>query len=144
MEYIKLYLDHVVIGVLGVMSFLMLWCVIERWLYYRNLDLSEFKHPDSLNVALTRHLTLISSVGSNAPYVGLLGTVFGIMITFYEIGQTGDVDTQSIMVGLALALKATALGLFVAIPAIVFYNGLLRKVDVLTANWRTLQDESSS
>ncbi len=144
MEYIKTYLDISIIAILGVMSFLMLWFVIERWLYYRNLDLTKFSHADALQVALTKHLTLISSVGANAPYVGLLGTVFGIMITFYDIGNSGAVDTQSIMLGLALALKATAMGLFVAIPAIIFYNGLLRRVDVLTADWKVLQEQAGA
>ena len=144
MEYIKTYLDISIIAILGVMSFLMLWFVIERWLYYRNLDLPTFSQADALQVALTKHLTLISSVGANAPYVGLLGTVFGIMITFYDIGNSGAVDTQSIMLGLALALKATAMGLFVAIPAIIFYNGLLRRVDVLTADWKVLQEQAGA
>lgn len=135
MEFIKAYLDYMVIGVLGAMSFLALWFVIERLLYYRRLDLSQFTHADELQVALTRHLTSISSIAANAPYIGLLGTVFGIMLTFYDMGQSGDINTRSIMVGLALALKATAMGLLVAIPAIMFYNGLLRRVEVLTAQW---------
>jgi biopolymer transport protein ExbB len=92
-----------------------------------------------LNVALTRNLTWISTIGSNAPYVGLLGTVFGILITFYDIGQSSNIEPAAIMTGLALALKATAAGLLVAIPSIMIYNGLLRKVDVLSANWKRLQ-----
>lgn len=135
MEFIETYLDYAIICVLGVMSFLVLWFAVERFLYYRGIDLHQFTHPDELQVALTRNLTLISSIGANAPYIGLLGTVFGIMLTFYDMGRSGDINTQSIMVGLALALKATAMGLLVAIPAMVFYNGLLRRVDVLTARW---------
>lgn len=125
-----------VITVLGVMSFLMLWVVVERFFYFKRVVLSQFSHPDELNIGLTRNLTLLYSVGANAPYIGLLGTVIGILITFYDLGQGGTVDVNTIMLGLALALKATAMGLFVAIPAITFYNGLLRKVDVLTAQWR--------
>lgn len=135
MEFIKAYIDYMVIGVLGVMSFIALWFAVERLLYYRRLDVSQFRHADDLQVALTRHLTTISSIAANAPYIGLLGTVFGIMLTFYDMGQSGDINTGSIMVGLALALKATAMGLLVAIPAIMFYNGLLRRVEVLTAQW---------
>jgi biopolymer transport protein ExbB len=67
--------------------------------------------------------------------VGLLGTVLGIMLTFYTMGREGFMDTNKIMVGLALALKATAVGLLVAIPSIVLYNVLLRKVKVLIAQW---------
>jgi biopolymer transport protein ExbB len=57
------------------------------------------------------------------------------MLTFYTIGRDGLQDTSQIMVGLALALKATAIGLVVAIPSIVFYNLLLRKVKVLLIRW---------
>jgi biopolymer transport protein ExbB len=55
------------------------------------------------------------------------------------MGTDGNMDVNSIMVGLAMALKATAAGLMVAIPAILFYNGLMRKVDVLVAHWRAAQ-----
>lgn len=61
-------------------------------------------------------------------------------MTFHEMGQGGKIDVNSIMLGLAMALKATAAGLVVAIPAILFYNGLLRKVDVLTSQWTAMQD----
>ena len=84
---------------------------------------------------MTKRLYLIATVGSNAPYVGLLGTVIGIMLTFATIGKKGLVDTGDIMTGLALALKATAIGLTVAIPAIIFYNFLLRAVEELLLQW---------
>lgn len=136
MELLKEWLDFTIIGVLGFMSVLMVSFVVERYLYFSKLELSNFNNPHELDIALTNHLTVISTVGANAPYVGLLGTVLGILITFYDLGQGGGLDARSIMFGLALALKATALGLVVAIPAIVFYNALLRKVDVLKAHWQ--------
>ena len=139
MDFFKTYLDMMVFGTLGIMSFFTVWFAIERLQYYRRVKLAEINHAEDLNVKLTNNLTIISSIGSNAPYVGLLGTVVGIMITFYDIGQGGDINPKIIMVGLALALKATAAGLVVAIPAIIFYNGLLRKVDVLTARWKQMQ-----
>ena len=143
MEYIRNYLDYAVFGTLGFMSFLALWFAIERFLFYRKIDLQNFRQADELQIVLTKNLTLISTIASNAPYIGLLGTVSGIILTFYDMGQSSNIDTQSIMVGLALALKATAMGLFVAIPAIILYNGLLRRVDVLTALWNsnTPEDE---
>lgn len=134
-EFIKDYLDYAVIGILMLMSFLVVWFSAERFFFFRGVELSHFTSLDDLTVELTKHLTLISTVASNAPYIGLLGTVFGIMVTFHDMGQSGQIDTESIMVGLALALKATAMGLFVAIPAMMIYNGLMRKVDVLTAQW---------
>ncbi|RCX24721.1 outer membrane transport energization protein ExbB [Thioalbus denitrificans] len=138
MDLLKSNLDYGIIGILGFMSFLMVWFAVERYLYLRRVDVRGFDHLDELNVALTRNLTELSSIGSSAPYVGLLGTVLGILLTFYEIGQGGNIDVKTIMVGLALALKATALGLVVAIPAILFYNGLLRRVEVLVAEWKKI------
>ena len=140
MEFLKLYLDHMVLGTLGIMSFIMLAFAVERYVYFWRIKLTDFKHLELLKVALTRNLTSISSVGSNAPYIGLLGTVLGILVTFHEMGQGGKIDVNTIMLGLAMALKATAAGLFVAIPAILFYNGLMLKVDVLVARWEAAQD----
>lgn len=138
MQYLKDYLDYAVLGVLGAMSFLMLALVIERYLYMARVDLGRFSDPEDLNLALTNNLTEIATIGSNAPYVGLLGTVLGILVSFHDMGQGGAIETGTIMLGLALALKATALGLVVAIPSIIFYNGLLRRVEVLQARWRRL------
>lgn len=143
MEFLKEYLDYFIIGILGFMSFLLVWLVVERYLFLGKVRLAEYSHEETLNIALTRNLTVISSIGANAPYVGLLGTVLGILITFYDIGQGGAIEPNAIMLGLALALKATALGLVVAIPAILFYNALLRRVEVLTARWKSLQTEQA-
>lgn len=136
MEVLKEYLDYGVLGVLGFMSFLLVAFVIERYLYLARVNVALFDSAEELNISLTRNLTAIATIGANAPYVGLLGTVLGILIAFYDIGQGGAIETEVIMLGLALALKATALGLVVAIPAIIFYNALVRKVEVVTARWR--------
>jgi biopolymer transport protein ExbB len=140
MEFLQANLDYLVLGTLGFMSFVMLALVVERYLYLNKVSLQQFDHIETLKIALTRNLTTISSIGANAPYVGLLGTVLGILVTFYTMGQGGKIEVNAIMLGLALALKATAAGLLVAIPAIMFYNALLRKVDVLTARWQAAQD----
>ena len=139
MLFLKENLDFLVFGILGVMSFIMLWLVVERYVYYSRTVVTQFNNENALQIALTRNLTFIATVGSNAPYIGLLGTVLGIMLTFYDMGQSGNINVQAIMTGLALALKATAAGLVVALPAIMFYNALLRRVDVLTAEWKQLQ-----
>lgn len=137
MDLLRNNLDYAVLGALGLMSFLMLWLVIERYLYFSRVDLSGFTNQEDLEVDLTRNLTTIATIGSNAPYVGLLGTVLGILLSFFDMGQSDTIETATIMLGLALALKATALGLVVAIPSIVFYNALLRKVEVIKFRWRT-------
>ncbi len=141
MEFLKQYLDFMVFGLLGLMSFLMIWFVIERFIFYARFKVGDCTHPEQLQVVLTHRLTAISTIGANAPYIGLLGTVFGILITFWDIGQGGNIEPAAIMLGLALALKATAAGLVVAIPSILFYNSLLRRVDVLTAEWKQAQDQ---
>jgi len=136
MEILAQYLDLAVFAVLGIMSFLALACVVERAISYSRIKLNRYQHIERLRIDLNKGLPTIATVASNAPYVGLLGTVFGIMLTFYDIGQSGQIDTQSVMVGLALALKATALGLVVAIPAMVFYNMLVAKAETILSRWK--------
>jgi biopolymer transport protein ExbB len=135
-DTMKAALDYLIFGALGIMSVLMVWFAVERWLFLRSVDVGSYSHPDDLNLALTRHMTVLYTVGANAPYVGLLGTVLAILITFYDLGHSRNLDPSVIMLGLALALKATAVGLAVAIPAILFYNGLSRKVEERAAEWR--------
>lgn len=142
MEFLKNYLDLFIFGILGLMTFIALWVVIERHLFFRSIQLAEFDHFERLQIALTNNLTLLSIIGSNAPYIGLLGTVLGILITFYEIGQQATIDTGIIMTSLALALKATAAGIALAIPSIMLFNGLMRKVEVLSAEYKALSDTS--
>ena len=127
MDWLKETIDYGVIGLLVAMSFVGVAVAIERALFFRSFSIDKYSVREEAELALTRRLHLIATVGSNAPYVGLLGTVLGIMLTFYKMGQTGIIDTNSIMTGLALALKATAAGLVVAIPAVTAYNLLLRK-----------------
>lgn len=128
-------LDYGVMGILLIMSVVSLWFFIERVMYYRALRISDYETKEELELDLGNNVSTIATIGSNAPYVGLLGTVVGIMITFYSLGDVGAVDPKKIMTGLALALKATAMGLVVAIPAIVFYNILLRKMEKILARW---------
>ncbi|MGO9137073.1 MAG: TonB-system energizer ExbB [Syntrophales bacterium] len=135
MEYLGAIIDYGVIGLLIVMSIVAVSIAVERHLTYRKITIEQFRDRKELELQLTKKLHIIATIGSNAPYVGLLGTVLGIMLTFYKIGQEGFLDTGKIMIGLALALKATAVGLIVAIPSVVFYNLLLRKVKVIMMRW---------
>lgn len=135
MEWLRAAIDYGIIGLLIFLSMIAVGIAIERFFYFRHLDIETFQDYKSLELALTRRIHLIATIGSNAPYIGLLGTVLGIMLTFYMIGQEGFMDTGKIMVGLALALKATAIGLLVAIPAVSLYNFLLRRVKVLLMTW---------
>jgi len=152
MDFLKANLDYGIFGTLGLMSMVVLWFTFERWVYFMRVNTQNFDIEEELQVSLTRGLTTISSIGVNAPYIGLLGTVLGILITFNDLGKGGEINTNNIMLGLSLALKATAGGLVVAIPAIMIYNMLLRKVDIISSRWKkekylealTLKETSSA
>jgi biopolymer transport protein ExbB len=135
MDWLKSVIEYGVIGLLAVLSVVAVTIAIERFRFYKEIALGEFKDRRLLELALTRRLHLIAIIGSNAPYVGLLGTVLGIMLIFYSMGQEGMVDSARIMTGLALSLKATAAGLLVAIPAVVLYSMLQRRVKELLLTW---------
>ncbi|MBU0720525.1 TonB-system energizer ExbB [bacterium] len=139
--YAEKTLDYGVMGVLILMSIVTLWLFIERMMFYKSVRIDDYEHRDTLEMDLTDNIGVISAIGSNAPYVGLLGTVIGIMLTFYTMGDAGAVDAKKIMVGLALALKATAMGLIVAMPAIVTYTMLLRKVEKILTRYDVARDK---
>ncbi|EOH7629726.1 TonB-system energizer ExbB [Campylobacter jejuni] len=132
MEFLKDYIDLIIFLILGIMAFIAFWCVVERMLFFRKINFKNYENQEQFDDAISENLTTIYIIYSNAPYIGLLGTVIGIMVTFYEMGLAGNIDVKSIVVGLSLALKATALGLLVAIPALMAYNALLRKVSLLS------------
>ena len=130
--------DNVELGIiiiLGFMSFLVVVYTFERLFFYAKVDIKSYKNADELEIALTKNLTTLYIIYSNAPYIGLLGTVAGIMITFYDMGLAGGIDASAVMVGMSLALRATALGLLVAIPTLMIYNAFSRKVDVLLTKY---------
>ncbi len=138
MDWLRVSIDYGIIGFLILLSILAVAIAIERYLVYRRLRISDFKDKKVLELEIGSRLHLIATIGSSAPYIGLLGTVLGIMLTFQTMGREGLMDAGKIMVGLSLALKATAIGLLVAIPAVVFYNLLLRKVKVILTQWEIM------
>ncbi len=136
MENLKIWVDFGTLGILLVMSILVVGYAIERWFFFGSLNIQDYRTKNALERDASKNLTLISLIGSNAPYVGLLGTVGGIMVVFYDIGISGGaLDTSKVIVGLALALKVTAAGLIVAIPATMIYGAFLRKVDLCVSEW---------
>lgn len=79
--------------------------------------------------ALEKWLNFLATVGSNAPFIGLLGTVLGIMKAFHDLSRnSGGAGNEAVMLGIAEALVATAVGLVVAIPAVIAYNYFQRQV----------------
>ncbi len=125
MEYLKFGIDYGIIGLLFGMSIVSLGLFIERMFFYKSLNLHTYKTKKSLEIALSNHLTTIATITSNAPYIGLLGTVLAIMLTFMSMSEQ-SIETSKIMSSLALALKTTAVGLVVAILSMVFNNILVR------------------
>ncbi len=105
----------------------------------------------SMDVAVSREaeklqsgLTVLATVGSTAPFVGLFGTVWGIMNAFIEIAQQQNTNLAVVAPGIAEALLATGLGLLAAIPAVVFYNKLNADCDRLVAGYESFADEFST
>jgi len=80
---------------------------------------------------LDRGLVVLGTLGNNAPFIGLFGTVWGIMASFHDIGQRGSASLAVVAPGISEALVATAAGLAVAIPAVIFYNYFSSKLDIV-------------
>jgi biopolymer transport protein ExbB len=136
MDALKDVIDYGVIGLLLVLSVWSVAVAIERWLFYKRINVSQFSNVQILEITLTKRLVVIGTVAANAPYIGLLGTVLGIMLTFHTMGTSGTMAVNTIMIGLSLALKATAVGLLVAIPCVVMNNLLRRRVTELLTHYK--------
>lgn len=93
------------------------------------------------NQALSAKLSTLSNAIAGGPYIGLLGTVLGIMVVFLGTAMAGDVNINAIAPGMAAALLATAMGLFVAIPALFGYNRLITRNKEVSADMRVFVDE---
>lgn len=90
---------------------------------------------------LEKYLTFLATTGSTAPFIGLFGTVWGIMDAFQGIGQTGSASLAVVAPGISEALVATAIGLAAAIPAVMGYNHFLNKVNVLIGEMDNFSQE---
>lgn len=90
---------------------------------------------------LEQHLSFLATVGSISPFVGLFGTVWGIMTSFQALGAVQQATISMVAPGISEALIATAMGLFAAIPAVVAYNRFTADADRLSNHYQTFQDE---
>jgi len=90
---------------------------------------------------LDHHLPFLATVASTSPYVGLFGTVWGIMNSFRGLANVHQATLATVAPGIAEALIATAIGLFAAIPAVIFYNRFTTRVDQLVINYETFTEE---
>jgi biopolymer transport protein TolQ len=105
----------------------------------------------AMRVALTEeidfletHLSFLATVGSTSPYVGLFGTVWGIMNSFRSLGVSSQATIAQVAPGIAEALIATAMGLFAAIPAVIAYNRYSNNVERLVTRYEIFVEEFSS
>jgi biopolymer transport protein TolQ len=92
---------------------------------------------------LERHLAFLASAGSTSPYIGLFGTVWGIMHSFRGLANSTQATLATVAPGISEALVATAMGLFAAIPAVLAYNRFAARVEVLSNRYDTFVDEFS-
>ncbi|MEO0423236.1 MAG: protein TolQ [Pseudomonadota bacterium] len=93
---------------------------------------------------LETNLSTLATIGSTSPYVGLFGTVWGIMNAFRELGDAGQATLATVAPGIAEALVATAMGLFAAIPAVIAYNRYADQVDRLETRFEAFVEEFSN
>ncbi|WP_108483071.1 protein TolQ [Oceaniglobus ichthyenteri] len=103
----------------------------------RSMDVAITKEADELE----KGLPLLATIGSTAPFVGLFGTVWGIMNAFIEIAEQQNTNLAVVAPGIAEALLATGLGLLAAIPAVVFYNKLSADSDRIVRGYESFADE---
>lgn len=103
----------------------------------RNMDVAIAKEAERLQ----KGLTVLATVGSSAPFIGLFGTVIGIMNAFIEIAEQQNTNLAVVAPGIAEALLATGLGLLAAIPAVIFYNKLTADSDAIISQHEAFADE---
>ncbi|MDB4052568.1 protein TolQ [Octadecabacter sp.] len=103
----------------------------------RSMDVAIAKETETLQ----RGLTVLATVGSSAPFIGLFGTVIGIMNAFIEIAEQQNTNLAVVAPGIAEALLATGLGLFAAIPAVIYYNKLSADADRIISGYEAFADE---
>ncbi len=96
------------------------------------------------NEKLESYLPLLATIGSVSPYIGLFGTVWGIMAAFSSLSQVSEASIAMVAPGISEALVATALGLFAAIPAVIAYNRFVQLVDRLLNRFEAFEDEFAS
>jgi len=96
------------------------------------------------NEKLDQNLPMLATIGSTSPYIGLFGTVWGIMHSFHGLANVKQATIATVAPGISEALVATAMGLLAAIPAVIFYNRFASRVDQLNTALYTFADEFSS
>ncbi len=114
------------------MSVISLAVIIERAITIKKIEKNMFQYdPLELKLLLEKRLVVLATLGNNAPFIGLLGTVLGVLQSFHALAQSSQFGVKVVMEGISEALIATALGLFVAIPSVIAYNFFVRKIKTI-------------
>lgn len=106
----------------------------------RAMRIAQSREADNLE----QHLPILATIGSTSPYIGLFGTVWGIMTAFHALGNVQQATISMVAPGISEALIATAMGLFAAIPAVIAYNRFANHVERLLHQYDTFQEEFST
>ncbi|WP_029520855.1 MotA/TolQ/ExbB proton channel family protein [Persephonella sp. IF05-L8] len=118
-----------VLYLLILMSVVGVAVVIERLIVIPRIEKNMMDYdPISLKLSLEKRLGILATFGNNAPFIGLFGTVLGIIQAFHDLGRASEFGVRVVMEGISEALVATAMGLFVAIPSVIAYNYFVRKI----------------
>ena len=138
MDITQLLLKAALIGetpvlyILVIMSIISVAVIIERLIVIKKLEKNMLSYePLQLKLHLEKRLGILATFGNNAPFIGLFGTVLGVMQAFHDLGQSSEFGVKVVMEGISEALVATALGLFVAIPSVIAYNYFVRKIKTI-------------
>ncbi len=121
-----------ILYLLLLMSVVSLAVIIERAITIKKIEKNMFQYdPLELKLLLEKRLVVLATLGNNAPFIGLLGTVLGVLQSFHALAQSSQFGVKVVMEGISEALIATALGLFVAIPSVIAYNFFVRKIKTI-------------
>lgn len=138
MDITQLFLKIALIGgdpvlyILIVMSIVMVAIVVERLITIRTIEANLTSYePLTLKLLLEKRLGILATFGNNAPFIGLFGTVLGVIKAFHSLGTSTEFGVKVVMTGISEALVATAMGLFVAIPSVIAYNYFVRRIKTL-------------
>ncbi len=121
-----------VLYILLLMSIVTIAIIVERFITIKSIEKNLYSYsPLELRLALEKRLGILATFGNNAPFIGLFGTVLGVIKAFHHLGTSSEFGVRVVMTGISEALVATAMGLFVAIPAVIGYNYFVRKMKFL-------------
>jgi len=111
------------------MSVISVAIIIERGVAFSGVEQKIDKYGYvEIRLLLEKRLGILATFGNNAPFIGLFGTILGVMNAFATLGDANAISTKLVMIGISEALVATAMGLFVAIPSVAAYNYFTRRL----------------